>query len=57
MFKRIKAEGGVNDTTYRKIDPKGACAPKFYGLPKIPKRGIPLRHIISPVRVQQHRMW
>ena len=40
LLKQIKAEGGINDTLYKKMYPTGAAAPKLYGLPKIHKRGI-----------------
>ena len=47
LLKKIKSEGGLNYTQYKKIYPAGAVPPKFYGLPKIHKRGIPLRPIVS----------
>ena len=47
LLKKIKAEGGISDKLYKKIYPTGAVAPKFYGLPKIHKRDIPLRPIVS----------
>ena len=47
LLKTIKAEGGISDTTYRRLYPTGACSPKYYGLPKIHKEGVPLRPIIS----------
>ena len=47
LLKKIKSEGGINDTQYKKMYPTGAVPPKFYGLPKIHKRGIPLRPIVS----------
>ena len=34
---------------YRRLYPTGAGSPKFYGLPKIHKPGIPLRPIISSI--------
>ena len=37
LLKNIKAEGGINDETYRRMCPTGADTPKFYGLPKIHK--------------------
>ena len=46
-LKNIKTEGGINDTTYGRMYPTGAGSPKFYGLPKIHKVGIHLRHIVS----------
>ena len=47
ILKKIKEEGGMNETTYKKIYPTGAGIPKFYGLPKIHKAGVPLRPIVS----------
>ena len=46
LLEKIKAEGGINDTLY-KMYPTGAAAPKFYGLPKMNKTGIPLIPIVS----------
>ena len=43
----IKAEGGINEETYRRMYPTGACTHKFYGLPKIHKAGVPLRPKVS----------
>ena len=47
LLKKIKTEGGINDTQYKKMCPTGAVPPKFYSLPKIHKRGIPLRPVVS----------
>ena len=47
ILKKIKEEGGMSETTYKKIYPTGAGIPKFYGLPKIHKAGVPLRPIVS----------
>ena len=47
LLKKIKSEGGIDDILYRKLYPTGAVTPKFYGLPKIHKDGIPLRPIVS----------
>ena len=43
----IKQTGGLSDSTYRKVYPTSAVPPKFYGLPKIHKVGIPLRPTVS----------
>ena len=37
----------MNEATYKKVYPTGAGIPKFYGLPKIHKAGVPLRPIVS----------
>ena len=47
ILKNINAEGGLNEETYRRLYPTGAVSPKFYGLPKVHKPGIPLRPIVS----------
>ena len=47
ILRNIKAEGGLDEESYRKMYPTGAVSPKFYGLPKIHKQGTPLRPIIS----------
>ena len=47
LLKKIKAEGGIEEQLYKKMYPTGAVVPKFYGLPKIHKRDIPLRPIVS----------
>ena len=47
LLKKIKADGGINDQLYKKMYPTGAVAPKLYGLPKLHKRDIPIRPIVS----------
>ena len=47
LLKKIKAEGGIEDQLYKKMYPTRAMTPKFYGLPKIHKRDIPLRPRVS----------
>ena len=49
LLKTIKPQGGMNDNLYKKLYPTGASSPKFYGLPKVHKDGIPLRPIVSSV--------
>ena len=34
---------------YRRLYPTGASSPKFYGLPKVHKQGMPLRPIVSSI--------
>ena len=48
ILRNIKAEEGLKEV-YRRLYPTGAGSPKFYGLPKIHKSGIPLRPIISSI--------
>ena len=47
ILKTIKSEGGIDNTTYKRLYPTGAGSPKYNGLPKIHKQGVPLRPIIS----------
>ena len=47
LLKKIKAECGMNEDTYKKMYPTGAGILKFYGLQKIHKAGVPLRPIVS----------
>ena len=49
MLKSIKAEGGIIEAVYKRLYPTGAGSPKFYGLPKIHKEGVPLRPIVSSI--------
>ena len=49
LLKSIKTEGGINESTYRRLYPTGAGSPKFYGLPKIHKESTPLRPIMSSI--------
>ena len=49
ILKNIKAEGGLNEETYRRLYPTAAVPSKFYGLPKIHKPGIPLIPIVSSI--------
>ena len=46
LLKTIKTEGGMDEATYRRLYPTGASPPKFYGLPKVHKSGMPLRPIV-----------
>ena len=49
MLKSIKAKGGMSEDLYKRLYPTGAGSPKFYGLPKIHKLGMPLRPIVSSI--------
>ena len=46
-LKAIKKTGALDQRTYFEIYPTSAVAPKFYGLPKIHKAGVPLRPIVA----------
>ena len=47
LLKKTKIEGGINEENYKKMYPTGAGIPKFYGLPKVHKAGVPIRPIVS----------
>ena len=49
ILKSIKSEGGITEELYKRLYPTGAGSPKFYGLPKIHKPGMPLRPIVSSI--------
>ena len=49
ILKRTKAATGMQDNIYKKMYPTGVSPPKFYGLPKIHKKNIPLRPIVSSI--------
>ena len=54
LLKSIKAEGGMDDNTYRRLYLTGAVPPKYYGLPKVHKPGMPLRPIIPSIGSVTH---
>ena len=47
ILKTIKSEGRINDNIYTRLYPTGASTPKYCGLPKVHREGVPLRPIIS----------
>ena len=49
LLKSIKAEGGISESTYRRLYPTGATTPKYYGLSKVHKKDTPLRPIVSSI--------
>ena len=49
LLKSIKSKGGITEELYKRFYPTGAGSPKFYGLPKIHKPGMPLRPIVSSI--------
>ena len=49
VLQKLEEEGGINRDEYRKLYPTTESPPKFYGLPKVHKRDIPLRPIVSSV--------
>ena len=54
LLKIIRTEGGINGVIYRRLYPTGAGCPKFYGLPKVHKEGMPLRPIVSSIGAVTH---
>ena len=54
LLTSIKAEGGIDENTYKRLYPTGAEPPKYYGLPKVHKPGMPLRPIISSIGSVTH---
>ena len=49
LLKSIKTEGGIDESTFKRLYPTGAGSPKFYGLPKVHKEGTILRPIVSSI--------
>ena len=49
LLKTIRSKGGLSEEMYRRLYPTGAGSPKFYGLPKIHKPGMPIRPIVSSI--------
>ena len=49
LLKTIRVEGMISDAVYKRLYPTGAGAPKFYGLPKVHKEGMPLIPIVSSI--------
>ena len=49
LLKNIKTKGGIDEVTYRRLYSTEASPPKFYGLPKVHKTGMPLRPIVSSI--------
>ena len=49
LLKSIKSKGGMTEELYKRLYPSGAGSPKFYGLPKLHKPGMPLRPIVSSI--------
>ena len=49
ILKEMKTESEIDENTYEKMYPTGVSAPKFYGLPKIHKKEVPLRPILASI--------
>ena len=48
-MKSIKPDSGIDESTYKRLYPKGAGSPKFCGLPNVHKEGTSLRPIVSSI--------
>ena len=49
LLKSINAKGEMKEEVYKRLYPTGAGSPKFYGLPKIHKVGMPLGPIVFSI--------
>ena len=49
IIREWRANKTISDNLYYRLYPTADCPPKFYGLPKIHKDGIPLRPIVSSI--------
>ena len=49
ILKNVKAESGISENTYKMMYSTVASEPKFYGLPKVHKKDVPLRAIVSSI--------
>ena len=47
MLLDLQKAGKISDSTYKMLDSSDGLWPRFYGLPKIHKTGIPLRPLVS----------
>ena len=54
ILKRIKVDTGLQENIYGRMYPTGASSSKFYGLPKIHKKNVPLRPIVSSIGSVTH---
>ena len=52
----MMTESEMGDNTYKGMYPTEASAPKFYGLPKIYKKVVPLRPIVSSIGSATYRV-
>ena len=53
---RAKNNKHLSKDVYERIRPVGASRPRMYGVPKLHKKGTPLRPILSMVNAPQHAM-
>ena len=54
LLKSIKAEGGMDDNTYRRLYLTGTVPPKYYGLPKVHTPEMSLRPKMSSIGSVTH---
>ena len=53
---KLKKENLISASVYEAIRPTGSQRPRMYGLPKIHKKDVPLRPILSMTGSAQHRL-
>ena len=49
ILKKMKTESEMDENTYKRMYPTGTSAHKFYWIPKINKKEVPLRPIVSSI--------
>ncbi len=47
LLQKVKQEGGISELLYKTLYPTSTLIPRFYGLPKIHKKDVPLRPIVA----------
>eukprot|EP00745_Piridium_sociabile_P023274 TRINITY_DN36277_c0_g1_i5.p1 TRINITY_DN36277_c0_g1~~TRINITY_DN36277_c0_g1_i5.p1 ORF type:complete len:152 (+),score=32.10 TRINITY_DN36277_c0_g1_i5:578-1033(+) len=47
LLQSLRSAGELTPEKYRRLYPSAATVPKFYGLPKVHKREVPLRPIVA----------
>ena len=53
---QLRKESLISKKVYQAIRPTGSQRPCMYGLPKIHKKDVPLRPILSMIRLAQHQL-
>jgi predicted GIY-YIG superfamily endonuclease len=54
LLRKLKKEGKLENQIYKRVYPCGSRAGVMYGLPKVHKRDVPVRPIISAVRTYSY---
>ena len=55
ILKNLLYTKEINEDIYNLVKPVGSITPRMYGLPKIHKKDVPLRPILSMVNSAQHK--